>query len=302
MNVRMGGHGAGGAAQMFHGFVEFAKFFESAAQVVTRDAVEWVNLHGGQETIARVGKLTQLIVSDAEIDVRFDPIRREIHYALIIFDRLGQGFGARFAIERGLKEILGSGADHGAQFRGLRGEVERKSPLAPKRIEGAFGTRGNHVDFAAEFDEVEFLDRDGRGTKLRFHQRDGATDTFGGNAILRDALDRPQGYQVAKAVESFAPAGFGTHQAQAFPVAKTVRLKTQDAPNFCPSISLRQSARPPLALWCLLRMIMHLVSTLAYGTRLWITSRSRELAQRRSWVPITRRGHAVARRAWLVRL
>ena len=99
---------------MFHGFVELAEFFESAAEVVARDAVERINLYGGEKAIARVGELAQLIVCDAEVDVRFDPIRRKIHDTLIIFDRLGQSFGARFAIERGLKEIFGSGADHGA--------------------------------------------------------------------------------------------------------------------------------------------------------------------------------------------
>ncbi len=249
MNVRMSGHGASGAAQMFHGFFEFAEFFQSATQVVTRNAVERINLHGGEEAIASVGELAQLVIRDAEIDVRFDPIGREVHHALIIFDRLGQGFGARFAIERGLEEILGSGADHGAQFRWLRGQIKRESPLAQKRIEGTLRAGRNDVDFAAKFDEAKFLDRHGRGAKLRFHQCDGAADTFGRNAILSDALDGAQGYKVAEAVKSFAPAGFGTHQAQAFPVAKTVRLKTKDAPNFIPRISLRQSARPPLALW-----------------------------------------------------
>jgi hypothetical protein len=245
MNVRVSGHGACGAAQMLHGFVELAEFFQSAAQVVTRDAVERVNLHGGEKAIARVGELAHLVVRDAEVDVRFDPIRREIHHALIIFDCFGQSFGARFAIERGLKEILGSGPDHGAQFRGLRGQVKRECPLAQKRTEGTFGAGRNDVHFAAKLDEAKFLDGHGRGAELLFHQRDGAADTIGGDVILRDALDGTQGNEIAKAVEPLAPTGFGTHQAQAFPIAKTVRLKTQDAPNFISRISLRQSARPP---------------------------------------------------------
>ena len=65
MDIRVSGHGARGAAQMFHGFVEFAEFFQRAAQVVTRDAVERINLHGGEEAIARVSELAQLVVSDA---------------------------------------------------------------------------------------------------------------------------------------------------------------------------------------------------------------------------------------------
>jgi len=270
MDVRVGGHGAGGAAQMVHGFVEFAELFESTAEVVARDAVERIDLHGDEKAIARVGELAQLVVSDAQIDVRLDPIRCEVHNALVIFDRLGQGFGASFAIERGLEEILGSGPDHGAQFRRVRGEVKRESPLAQKRIEGTLRAGGNDVDFAAEFDEAEFLDRHGSGAKLRFHESDGASDAFGGDAILDDALDGADGHEVAEAVESFAPACFGTHQAQAFPITKTARLKTQDAPNFISRISLRQSARPP-ARPVMPRMIMHLVSTLAYGTGLWIT-------------------------------
>ena len=146
-----------------------------------------------------------------------------------------------------------------------------KSPLAQKRIEGTFGAGWDDVNFAAEFDEAEFVNRHGAGAKLRFHQRHGTAHAFGRNAILGDALDGTQGDQIAEAVKSLAPACFGMHQAQAFPVTKTVRLKTQDAPHFISRISLRQSARPP-ARPVVPRMIMHLVSTLAYGTGLWITS------------------------------
>lgn len=274
MDVRVGRHGAGGAAEMVNGLVELAEFFERAAQVVTRDAVERINLHGGEKAIARVAQLAELVISDAKINVRFNPIRREVHDALIIFDGFGQGFGARLAIERGLKEILRSGADHGVQFRGLKRQVKWKGPLAQKRIERTLRAGRNDVNFAAEFDEAKFLDGQVRGAKLRFHQGDGAANAFGGDAILGDALDRAQGDEVAETVKSFAPAGFGTYQAQAFPVAKTVRLKTQDAPNFISCVSLRQSARPPLAV-VMLRMIMHLVSTLAHGTRLWITFNSK---------------------------
>ena len=301
MNIGVGRHGACGAAQMVYSFVELAEFFQSAAQVVPRDAAEGVNLHGGEEAVARVAELAHLVVGDAEVDVRLDPVGREVHDALIIFYRLRKSFGARFAIERGLEEIFGSGADHGAQLRGLRGQVKRKSPLTQKRIEGALGAGWNDVNFAAEFDEAKFLDGQGRGAKLRFHHGDGAANTFRGDAILGDALDRAQGDKVAETVESLAPAGFGTYQAQTFPVAKTVWLKSQDAPNFVTRISLRQSARPPLAV-VMLRKIMHLVSTLAYGTGLWITSRTRWHARWRSWAPITRRGQAVARRVGLARL
>ena len=247
MDVRVCGHGAGGAAEMVNGFVKLAEFFQSAAQVVAGDAVERIDLHGGKEAVAGVGELAHLVIGDAEIDVRFDPAGREVHDALIIFDRLRESFGARFAIECGLKEIFGSGADHGVQLRGLRSEVKRKSPLAQKRIERAFGAGGHDVNFAAEIDEAKFLDGQGRGAKLRLHQSDGAPNTFGGDVILGDALDGAEGDEVAETVKSLAPAGFGAYQTQAFPVTKTVRLKTQDAPNFISRISLRQSGCLPLA-------------------------------------------------------
>jgi hypothetical protein len=264
MDVGVGGHGACGAAEMVDGFVELAEFFESATEVVTRDAVERIDLHGCEEAVARVGELAHLVIGDAEIDVRFDPVRCEVHDTLIIFDGLGQGVGASFAIERGLKEIFGSGANHGVQFGGLRSEVKRKSPLAEKWIEGAFGAGGHDVNFAAEFDEAEFLDGQGRGAKLRFHQSDGAADTFGRDAILGDALDGAEGDEVAETVEAFAPAGFGAHQAEAFPVTKTVRLKTQDAPNFISRISLRQSGRP------LARPVVLAGNDYAPGVKSWL--------------------------------
>jgi hypothetical protein len=106
---------------------------------------------------------------------------------------LRESFGARFTIERGLEEILWSGADHGTQFRRLRGEVKRESPLAQKGIEGTFRAGGNDMNFAAEFDEAKFLDGQGSGAKLRFHQGDSAANTFSGDAILGDALNGAQG-------------------------------------------------------------------------------------------------------------
>ena len=129
MDVGVGGHGAGGAAEMFDGFIEFAEFFESAAEVVARDAVERIDLDGVEKTIAGVGELAELVIGDAEVDVGFDPGGREFDDALIILDGLRQSFGAGFAIERGAEKILGSGPGHGVKLGGLRRHVERKGPL-----------------------------------------------------------------------------------------------------------------------------------------------------------------------------
>ena len=188
MDVGVGGHGAGGAAEMFDGFIEFAEFFESAAEVVARDAVERIDLHGVEKTIAGVGELAQLVIGDAEIDVRFDPGGSEFDDALIILDRLRQSFGTRFAIERGAEKVFGSGAGHGVKLGWLRRHVERESPLFEKWIEGKFGSRRDHVNFAAQIDQAELVQRNGCGAELFFDESHSAFYFAGGDVIFGEAL------------------------------------------------------------------------------------------------------------------
>ena len=245
MHIRVGGHGARGTAKVIDGLVEFAEFFESAAEVVARDAVERIDLHGVKERVARVSQLAELVVRDAEIDVSFDPVGGEVDDTLIILNGLGQGVRLRFAIESGTKEIFGRRPGHGVKFRGLRGHIERKPPLLKKRIERNFRARRHDVNFAAQVDEAELVQRQGRRAKLFFNENNRAFYFAGGDVILREALERAKSDEVHEAVKTLAPPCFGTNQPQAFPVAETVRLKTKNAASFRPRIPFRQFLKTP---------------------------------------------------------
>jgi hypothetical protein len=226
MHIGMRGHGARGAFEMADGFVKLAEFFERATEVVARNAVERIDLHGGLKRCARIGELAELVVSHAEIDVGFDPVGREFHDAMIIFNGLRQRVGAVFAIERGLEKFLGRGPGHGVELGGFDGHVERESPLLKKRVERALGTRRDHVNFAAEFDETQFLDGARCRGELSFDELDGAANAAGGNVILGDALKAAEGDQIAKGVELLSPASAGIDEAQTLPVTETARLKS----------------------------------------------------------------------------
>ena len=100
MHVGMSGHGSCRTAQVIDGLIELAKLLEGATQVIARDPVQGINLHRSQKSVSRVGELSQLIVSDAQIYVCLDPTRREFHDALVIFDRFRQCLAASYAIQR----------------------------------------------------------------------------------------------------------------------------------------------------------------------------------------------------------
>ena len=226
MNIGVRGHGACGAFKMFDGSIEVAEFFERAAEVVARNAAERIDLYGGEEGIARVGKVAELIVGDAEIDVRLDPSGRELDDTQIIFDGLRKSLSAIFAIERGLEKLFGRGASHGVELGRLDGNIEREGPLLEEWIKRTLGAGRDDVNFAAKFDEAQLLHRARRGGELSFDQFDSAANAAGGDVILSDALKSAEGDKVAKAVKPFAPAGFRLDEAQALPVAETARLKS----------------------------------------------------------------------------
>ena len=211
---------------MLDGFFELAQFLEGAAEVIARDAAERIDLDGGEKGVAGVGKMAELIVGDAKIDMRFDPCGREFDDAQIIFDRLRESLSAIFAIERGLEKLFGRGPGHGVELGRFDGHVEWEGPLLEKRIKRTLGAGGHDVNFAAEFDEAQLLHWTRRRGELSFNQLDGAAHAAGGNVILSDALKSAEGDKVAKAVKPFAPAGFRLDEAQALPVAETARLKS----------------------------------------------------------------------------
>ena len=213
MHVGVRGHGAGGAAEMLDGFIELAEFFQRAAQVVTRNAVERVDLHGAEEGVARVGEVAELVIGDAEIDVRFDPVGGEFDDTLIILDGLWQSFGAGFAIERGAEKILGRGPGQRVKFGRLRRHIERESPLFQERIKRKLGARRHYVNFAAEVDQAKLVQRHGGGAELFFDQGHGASYFAGRHVILSQALQGAKRDEIDEAVKTLAPAGFGADQA-----------------------------------------------------------------------------------------
>src|SRR5208282_1662488 len=135
MNVRMSGHGAGGATQMLDGLVDLALFFEDAAEVVARNSIQGIELDGGKKLGAGLFGAAHLIESDAQVDVRVNPVGREVDHQAVIVDGLGQRFGLSLAIERRLKQILGGWSRHRVQFCPERRRVEGESPLLLDRAE-----------------------------------------------------------------------------------------------------------------------------------------------------------------------
>ena len=245
MHVGMSGHGPCRTAQVIDSLIELAKLLEGATQVIARDSVQGINLHRSQKSVSCVGELSQLIVSNAQIYVRFDPTRRQFHDALVIFDRFRQCLAASFAIQRGLKKILGRRSGHRVQFRGLRRHIVRERPLAQKGIEGCFRSWRYHMYVAAQLDHAQFLNWQGLVPKLFFDQCDGAPHPARRDTILRQILDGSHSNQVAETVKTLAPARFRPYQPQSFPVTKTARLQPQNAPNFTSCITLSQAEEPP---------------------------------------------------------
>ena len=101
------------------------------------------------------------------------------------------------------------------------------------------------MNLATQVKEAELMHRQGSCAELFFDESDCAAHLSGWHMILGEALDGAQCEQVHETVKALAPARFGTNQPQAFPVTKTVRLKTKNAAGFRPRISLSQLLKTP---------------------------------------------------------
>lgn len=90
-----------------------------------------------------------------------------------------------------------------------------------------------------------------RLTELRreflLHERDGTADASRGNAAIRETLDGAKGDEVAEAVEVLTPAGVGSNQTQALPIAQAVRVQAQDTARFFSGVALVQASGPRVA-------------------------------------------------------
>jgi len=85
------------------------------------------------------------------------------------------------------------------------------------------------------------------------------TNAASGNLTFCQALDGAKCDQIAEAVEPFTPASARANELQPFPVAKTARLNSQNAPCFSARVALSQARRSP-ASEELCRTIMHPLS------------------------------------------
>ncbi len=70
------------------------------------------------------------------------------------------------------------------------------------------------------------------------------------NAARRDftfgeSFDGAERYEIAEAVKPLTPASARSNQLQPFPVAKTARLNSQNAPCFSARVALSQARRSP---------------------------------------------------------
>jgi len=259
MDVGMCWHRSRRAAQMFDGFVDFTYFFERAAKVVASDSVERIEFNCNAKCVTGVRDLTGLVVSDAQVDVSFDPIGRQVDYALVGLNRLGNCFRVSLIVQRYFEELFGGSAHHRAKFRRHYGWLKRKCPLPPNRIKRHWRTRRDDEDFTAVLLDAVFLQRTGLGSELLLGKRNCETNAASGNLTFGEALDSAERDQITEAIEPFAPASVRANELQPFPVAKTARLDSQNAPCFSARVALSQ-ARRSCASEELCRMIMHPLS------------------------------------------
>jgi hypothetical protein len=260
MHVRMCGHRACCAAQMFDSFVDLAQFFERAAKVVASDSVERIELHCGAKCSACVRDLAGLVVGDAKVDVSFDPIGRQVHHAFVNLNRLGNRFRIRLAIQRHFEELFGSSPHHGTHFRRYFRLLEGKYPLPPNRIEGHRNTRRDDEDFAAMLADAMFLQGAGLSAELLLGERNCEANAASRNFTFGESLYGAERDEIAEAVKAFAPASARANELQPFPITKTARLDSQNAPCFSARVALSQARRSP-ASEELCRTIMHPLST-----------------------------------------
>jgi len=206
MDVGMCRHRSRCAAQMFHGFVHFACFFEGAAKIVAGDSVQRIEFHCGAKCITGVRDLPGLVVSDAQVDVRFDPIGRQVDDALVDLNRFGNCVGARFVFQRHFEKLFGGSTRHGAQFRRHFRWFKRKRPLPPDRIERHRRTRRYDQHFTAVLLNAMLLERTGRRSELLLGKRNGETNATSRNSTFGEPFDRAESDKIAEAVEPFTPA------------------------------------------------------------------------------------------------
>lgn len=242
-------HYARRPAKMSHRFIEFALFFQYATEVVTGDSVLRIDLNGRHELGIRFVNSAELVKSNAQIDMRFDPIGCDFNHPAIVLDRGRQTVFARFALDRSLKKLFWRPARHRMQPRGKGNGVKGEDPLLFEGAERAIGPRGNYKYIAALLKEAQFLQRQGIRAQLLLDKLYGAPHPPRGDSIFGQALEGAESDQIAESVKAFAPACPGTNQSQPLPIFQAGRVHSQDSSYFASRVSLRQaggSARPSI--------------------------------------------------------
>ncbi len=166
MDVRVGRHGAGGAAKVIDGFVEHALFLEDTTKVVARDAVHGVELDGCLKCGARLFGLARLVERDSEIDMSLNPFRGELEDLPVGVNGLWERLGGFLAIERCLEQFFRRAARQRVQLRRFCGHAEGENPLLPDGIEWPSFAGRNYQNFAPLFKESKLLKGHGGAAKL----------------------------------------------------------------------------------------------------------------------------------------
>ena len=190
-------------------------------------------------------RFTGLVVSDAKVDVSFDPIGRQVDYALVGLNRLGNCFWAGLVVQRHFEKLFGGSPHHGAQLRRYYGWLKRECPLPPNRIKRHWRARRDDEDFTAVLLDAVFLQGTRLSAELLLGKRNCETNATSRNFTFSEPLDSAERDQIAEAVEPFTPASARANELQPLPVAKTARLNSQNAPCFSARVALSQARRSP---------------------------------------------------------
>ena len=257
MDVRVPRHRAGSAAKVLDRLIQVPLLLEDAAKIVTRDPAQRIELHCRGKLLTRFLGPTELIERYAKVNARIDPFRRERKDLAVAFHRLREKVRIGLAVECVLEKLLRAWAGERVDFGDPSGCFKGERPLLPQWIERPVGARRHDKNFAALFDEMQFLQGNGRGAELLLHQIDRSSDSPGRDLIVSEAFQGPERDEITETVEPFAPSRLWTNQPQPLPIAQTAQLDSQNAPNFFSSVSLRQTETAP----CTLAIIMHPLST-----------------------------------------
>jgi hypothetical protein len=93
--------------------------------------------------------------------------------------------------------------------------------------------------------DTMFLQWTRLSAELLLGKRNCETNAASRNFTLSEPFDSTESNEIAEAVKPFTPASARSNEPQPFPVAKTARLNSQNAPCFSARVALSQARRSP---------------------------------------------------------